>query len=124
MKHMAPERKLSRPQGVLLLSATLLAAGLLTMFSGKARVDRKPVMIGGERIVAREQLAEVNGPMCEFVPASATEALYSASVIPAAAAVDPQAPKSRPSKAERDALARRAPKYVMKDPNQIGRAHV
>src|SRR5689334_3344167 len=112
--NMIPERKLSRSQGVLLLFAVLVATGLLTLvFGGKASIDRRPVMIGADRIVAREQSAEVNGPMCEFVPASASQQL----VASARPAVDPSAPKTRPSKAERDALAKRAPKYTMKDSN-------
>jgi DNA-binding beta-propeller fold protein YncE len=111
---MTSESRLFRSPGVLFLFAILFAAGLLTVvFGGKPSVDRKPVMIGADRIVAREQLAEVNGPMCEFVPASAAQEL----VARARPAVDPSAPKTRPSKAERDALAKRQPKYIMKDSN-------
>lgn len=117
MDNMAPESRVSRPQRVVFLFGVLAGVGLLTiLFGGSTRIQRKPILIGGERIVAREQLAEMNGPMCEFMPVSAVEPVM-ASARAQARGAQSGAPARRPTKEEREAVAKRSPKYTMKDTN-------
>ncbi len=125
---MAPVKITSRSLRLFFLLAAVAGAGLVTLVTGReAGMARRTQMIGSDRIVASEYLAEMNGPMCEFTPefrtASASEELIASAAqyggsqtAPRAAGVS-GAPRTRPSKAERDALARRNPKYVMRDTN-------
>jgi DNA-binding beta-propeller fold protein YncE len=78
-----------------------------------------PRRIGEERLIAMEALPEMNGELCEVVPASASEEMFEALMQQAPARTAPgagQAPP-RPSDAARDQVARRPAVATLKDRN-------
>jgi DNA-binding beta-propeller fold protein YncE len=52
--------------------SVIIAGVTVLFFTGQEMAQRKTVAVGQDRLIGYEQLAEMNGPMCEFVPASAT----------------------------------------------------
>jgi len=79
--------------------------------------NRRTRNIGAERLVSRVPFEEMDGPMCQWVPASASQEVLAAvqqstrSGSGAAAA----APLDRPGDAVREAASKRQPVRVMKD---------
>ena len=114
-----PRRKPTLAGGALLLA--MAAAMVLSSGAPLARWPTKN--IGSERLVAMEALPEMNGPMCELVPASASEALFAARMQPTlqapatarAPAASPGAAPPRPSDASREQVAKRPPVATLKD---------
>jgi DNA-binding beta-propeller fold protein YncE len=105
---------------LLALLAFIGMAGAVVISGGGIR--RTTVHLGNERLVGFEPLPEMAGPMCEFLPASATEqeALFAALMqqpagASAAAPRDGAAPP-RPSEAVRTAVAKRQPASNITDP--------
>src|SRR3990172_2544091 len=77
----------------LLLFFGLLAVGSgLILSSGGVPETPSSTLIGKERIVAWEALPEMNGPMCEMVPASASATMMAALQQSARAATSDAAP--------------------------------
>src|SRR3989338_6159230 len=114
-----PRRRLALAGGALLLA---MAAGIV--LNSGAPLARWPTKnIGSERLVAMEALPEMNGPMCELVPASASEALFAARMQPTlqapAAARAPAASAGAaappPRDASREQVAKRPPVATLKD---------
>lgn len=85
---------------------------------------RKTVHLGNDRLVSFEPFAELNGPMCELEPASASEELLLAlnlqnpapAASTAAAPGASDAPPPRPSEAAREEVRKRQPVSNITDP--------
>jgi len=100
----------------LLLFFGLLAVGAgLILSSGGVPATPGSTLIGSERIVAWEALPEMNGPMCEMVPASASTTLLAALQQSARAATADQ-PPPHPDAPAQERVASRAPLYRVEDP--------
>ena len=106
------------------LLAVLVACAALVISSGREtgpRAARKTIEFGSERLVAWEQLPELSGPMCEFMPVSASAAqllamnLSAPSSSPATHPADGAPP--RPNEALRESVAKRPPATNISDPS-------
>jgi DNA-binding beta-propeller fold protein YncE len=64
-----------RIPGVAALFAVVFLSAAALLISRPELRPRQSVVIGGERLVGYEQMAAINGPMCEFMPVSATSSL-------------------------------------------------
>ena len=100
-----------RRAGLLAGLCVLGIAGLLMISSNQKA--RQTAAFGADRLVSWETMPEMNGEMCEWVPASASSNL--------AAALYPQGPSAeappRPSEQQRQAIRQRDPLYTVTDPH-------
>lgn len=117
---MAPRKAAAARRSLYAVTALMmLAAAWIVSFSGAenlqlARVTRQ---FGRERIVSIKEYPDVNGPICEFAPASTSERmLISALQGPAPARGAGQAPP-RPTQAQRDMIQQRQPQRNIEDPH-------
>jgi len=104
-----------RSTALLLVLAFLAAGGSLVLTRGGLQEAARAVVIGSDRLVAWEQLPEMNGPMCEWIPAAASMTLAGA-LQQSAAASDRTAP-AHPSEEARARVATRPPIYRVEDPH-------
>ncbi len=109
-----------RGKYVLALLTVVGAALALVVATGAApEMARRTISLGSERLVGFEPLPEDNGPMCELVPASASENLFAMQVQSPGASPAPspagQAPP-RPSAAAREEVRKRQPTTNITDP--------
>ena len=95
--------------GFLLLAT---AAGLVIFGSQKAR---ETAAFGADRLVSWETLPEMDGEMCEWVPASASSSLMAALAPQGSGSASTDRP--RPSDAQREAISKRKPLYTVTDPH-------
>src|SRR3970040_1488649 len=113
-------RRYNRKAALLVALAILAGTTGLVLSRGSQEGRTKTRNFGADRLVAWEALPEVNGAMCEMVPASASEELFAslaqASGSSGAAAQAVGAPP-RPSDAAREQVAKRAPVATLKDHN-------
>ena len=111
-----------RKMGLIGTLALLAVATGLVLAGGSRAPVRTARMIGTDRLVAWERLPEMSGgPMCEMVPASATQTLMAALQQGAGAGSGSARPTGAappyPSEAAREMVAKRAPVATMKDTN-------
>lgn len=101
----------------------MVAAGVLSSVGTlTGNQNHKTVHLGNDRLVAFEPFPELNGAMCELIPASAGEEMLLALAVQqssgdsSAGAAQSAAPPPRPSEAEREAVRRRQPLRNITDP--------
>ena len=96
--------------GFLLLA---VAAGLVISGSRKAQ---ETASFGRERLVSWEALPEMDGEMCEWVPASASSSLMAA-LAPQDSGTTAAAGRPRLSAAQLEEISKREPLYTVTDPH-------
>ena len=96
-------------QRIAVLGSLLAMAGWL-VWSGSGEFNRGRQMTARPRLVSIRPLPEMDGAMCEYLPASATPSLVLALQEARAAR------QSVPSDAAREAASRRLPVRTMRDP--------
>jgi len=104
-----------RTVALFLITALLAGAAGLVLSRGGPGGAARSVPIGKDRLVSWEALPEMDGAMCEWVPASATISL-AAALQQSAETRRPAAP-ARPSDRAREEVAKRQPLYDVRDPH-------
>ena len=94
--------------------ALLAVTAGLVLSNGSPNGATRTKLIGSERLVLWEPLPQMDGPACEWMPASAPASL--AAALQESRESEPTAPP-HPGGQERDAVARRQPIYTIKDPH-------
>jgi DNA-binding beta-propeller fold protein YncE len=106
----------------LLALGALVGISAALLLSGAAELQRETVRLGNERLVGFEPLPEMGGPICEMMPASASEqetlfaALMQAPAAGARSAATDDTPPPRPSEALRETIRKRQPIANITDP--------
>src|SRR5690242_2718732 len=109
------------------LFAAFITLGLATAWILKTgqpenlQIARLTQQFGRERMTSFKSLQEINGPMCEFMPAGGTSGITSETLLRASLLQGPaqtkegQAPP-RPTQSARDLVQKRAPQTNIEDP--------
>jgi DNA-binding beta-propeller fold protein YncE len=122
---MAPRRtqssRANRKVALVVTLASLVMAAGFVVSSGDQEQTTRTRALGSDRLVAWEQLPELNGPICEFVPASASEEMFaslmqSSGSAGSAAAQSATAPP-RPGDAQREQVMKRQAIATVSDPH-------
>ena len=108
-----------RTVALFFLTALLAGAAGLVLSRGGPGGAARSVPIGKDRLVSWEALPEMDGAMCEWVPASASISFagsLAAALQQSAESRRPAAP-ARPSDRAREEVAKRQPLYDVRDPH-------
>jgi DNA-binding beta-propeller fold protein YncE len=112
--HSLPRR---RPAPAVWLAGALLAiTAAVALLTVATLGPRRTLAIGGERLSKVEPMAEVNAPMCEFMPASASARLGRAAASPLAAAAGDAVPPPYPAPEVQARVHARKALYRVEDP--------
>ena len=116
---MAPRKSDAARRSVFALLAIMAAATGWILSTGRGEnleVFRVTQQFGHERMTSFKPLPEINGPMCELAPASASERMMMSALQGSAPARDGQAPP-RPTQIQRDLVQGRQPQRNIEDPH-------
>jgi len=109
-------RRMRFSRGVRVFSLIAILA-LIGAMSGFIFSAGSLELAGGPRLVSYEPLPEMDGEMCQWVPASAAMSAAAFRLPAQGAGEAAGGPQARPSDAEVDEVAKRSPVRVIRDPN-------
>ena len=106
-----------RKAGLLIILAFLATAAGFILSGGMQEGKVGTRAFGYDRLVSREALPEMDGEMCQWVPASASMSLAAVLQQQPGSSAAAETPPARPSDAERAEVANRPPIRTVTDPH-------